>query len=453
MDDYIILGGGASGLSLGLLTDIPVLEAESMAGGHSLSRIVDGCTFDRGPHIMFSRSPLLLNCLVASLGSNVHQCVRNNKVELAGRIVKYPIENDLGSLEPPMTAACLTDYVRAQLQNSMKSRKPLNLAEWFVMVFGESLTNLYFRPYNEKVWKTKLEDLSMVWSERIPMPSLDDVVKSSLGISTEGYLHQLHYHYPKVGGYGALMDAWASAIEPGRLHLAERVRRIDAAESGVRITTDSGVHKARVAVSTIPLGHLPAIVPDMPTRVVTALSRLRTNATVIVTMAFAGTDTNQWTAVYVCDPSYMPNRISYPAVFSPFNAPAGQFLVQSEIVVASLDDVAHLSDNDIAAHVYAGLRSRNLVATDAELINTYVDRYELAYVVYTSGFEDDLNLVTTWAKSVGIRLHGRFGSHNYLNVDGCLAQSIELAREIGFHLADDDIAEKFHEIGVKNATR
>ena len=50
-----ILGGGASGLSLALLTDLDfvLIERNPRAGGHAASTSVDGWVFDRGPHIMF----------------------------------------------------------------------------------------------------------------------------------------------------------------------------------------------------------------------------------------------------------------------------------------------------------------------------------------------------------------------------------------------------------------
>ena len=77
MNDLLILGAGASGLSLGILTGATILERNDTPGGHSLSTFVDGYTYDRGPHIMFSRSQLLLDCMVSSLGSNVHKCVND----------------------------------------------------------------------------------------------------------------------------------------------------------------------------------------------------------------------------------------------------------------------------------------------------------------------------------------------------------------------------------------
>ena len=76
-----ILGAGASGLSLALLTDLDyvLIEESPRAGGHAISTSVDGWVFDRGPHIMFSRNALLLDCMVGSLGSNVHMCRRQSR--------------------------------------------------------------------------------------------------------------------------------------------------------------------------------------------------------------------------------------------------------------------------------------------------------------------------------------------------------------------------------------
>ena len=80
----------------------------------------------------------------------------------------------------------------------------------------------------------------MAWSERIPRPPVADVVRSAVGQSSEGYLHQLHYHYPRRGGYAALMDSWARGIDPARMQLECEVRSI---HPGRRI--GAGGHRRR----------------------------------------------------------------------------------------------------------------------------------------------------------------------------------------------------------------
>jgi protoporphyrinogen oxidase len=128
-----ILGAGASGLSLALLADadLAVIEKDDRPGGHAASVSVDGWVFDQGPHIMFSSDRLLIDCMVASLGSNVHRCRRNNKVAVAGALAGYPLENDLGALPLPIRADALISMVRAREARAEGAPEPRDLADWF----------------------------------------------------------------------------------------------------------------------------------------------------------------------------------------------------------------------------------------------------------------------------------------------------------------------------------
>ena len=81
-----------------------------------------------------------------------------------------------------------------------RTEKPKNLEEWCHKNFGRSISEKYLIPYNKKIWKFQLDKIGTEWVERIPKPPTKDVIKSSLGISTEGYKHQLYFYYPKKGG-------------------------------------------------------------------------------------------------------------------------------------------------------------------------------------------------------------------------------------------------------------
>jgi protoporphyrinogen oxidase len=85
--------------------------------------------------------------------------------------------------------------------NISSIKEPKNMKEWFYFTFGSGISEKYLIPYNEKVWNIPVDKLSMVWAERIPNPPPEDVLKSSIGIPTEGYLHQLYYNYPKTKMY------------------------------------------------------------------------------------------------------------------------------------------------------------------------------------------------------------------------------------------------------------
>lgn len=440
-----ILGAGASGLSLALLTDLDyqLIESEDSPGGHAVSEAVDGWVFDRGPHIMFSRSSFLLECMVASLGDNVHQCRRNNRVAIAGSLARYPIENDLAALPLPLRSEAVLSYLAAD--RSAEGQE--NLAEWFTDNFGKVLVDTYFRPYNEKVWNIPLETMSMCWADRIPRPPVEDVIRGALGELSEGYLHQLHYSYPLHGGYSALMDAWASGIDTQRMRLGTTVNRITPNSKGVRVETDGSAFQFETVVSTLPLRLVPTIVDGVPTSVVDAIRRLIVNPMVVVTLGYRGVDENQFTAVYIADEDFLVNRVSFPAVFSPNNAPAGCFSIQAEITASTGADVLSWSDDQILEHVRTGLEIRGLVPDESLQAFANVARFDQAYVVYTRDYEEDLNVVASWLRDHNIIPHGRFGAHQYLNVDGCLDQSIALARTLGNPLADSDILRVFQNLG------
>src|SRR5438445_12227264 len=72
--------------------------------------------------------------------------------------------------------------------------------------FGKGITESYLLPYNEKIWKTPAAEMGVDWVDgRVPDPPLEDVIKSSLGIPTEGYTHQLNFLYPREGGVESLV--------------------------------------------------------------------------------------------------------------------------------------------------------------------------------------------------------------------------------------------------------
>src|SRR3989339_1614135 len=179
----IILGAGLSGLTIAdsLKDDILILEKEDQPGGLCRSFSFKGVPYDIGPHILFSKDQSSLEYLLSLCKTG--RLKRSNRIFHKGRFIKYPFENDLGSLPETDRDYCLRTF----LDNPHENKSAGNMLEFFLKTFGEGITELYLRPYNEKLWKfdPSLMDMQMV--ERIPKPPKEDVIKSAKGIPTEGY--------------------------------------------------------------------------------------------------------------------------------------------------------------------------------------------------------------------------------------------------------------------------
>ncbi len=443
-----IIGAGASGLSLGLLLDgeFEIFEAADDVGGHATSIIEGGWTFDRGPHIMFSKRADVLEFMMRSLRGNVHPSRRNSKVCIDGHFAKYPIENDLAALPAEVRNRCLLDFLFNE--HNDPTTEPRNLHEWFLKTFGAGLTEAYFVPYNEKVWKVPIADLSMLWSERIPQPPPIDVVRGALGIETEGYVHQLHFHYPRRGGYQAIPRAFAQLLPAERIHCSAPVDRLVPSPDGLRVVAQGAEHAFDRVVSTTPLPILLQLLDDVPDRVRDAAAALRVHPMAVISLGFRGVDPHQFSSVYFPADDFLVNRISSPCTFSPENGPPGCYSIQAEITSTPGGPELAMSDGSIVDHVVDGLRRNRVLRPDEEPIYSRVERYEYAYVVYEQGYERNFALVRQWLEDHGVYPHGRFGAFEYLNVDGCVIRSIELAERLNgrptsiadVELIDDDEA-------------
>ena len=148
------------------------------------------------------------------IAGNEQRNQRNTRISYRGCSVKYPFENGLADLPPGDRFLCLNEFVRAQIAfETGRAPSPANFRDWVYSTFGKGIAECYLIPYNEKIWNYPTEKMSFHWVEgRIPRPPVEDVIKSAIGIPTEGYVHQAVFSYPLEGGIEALVHAIAEPV-------------------------------------------------------------------------------------------------------------------------------------------------------------------------------------------------------------------------------------------------
>lgn len=425
-----IIGAGPSGLSIGLFLDksnkVDIFEKEKKVGGHAGTFVYKNFTFDYGPHILFSKDQEILNFLIKSLKKNISICTRNNKISIKNNLIKYPFENDLGSLNIWDNYNCLKDYLFNKYKKKFKN--PKNMYEWLYSVFGKSISEMYLIPYNEKVWNLNVKKLSMIWSERIPNPPSQDVIKSSLGISTEGYKHQLYYHYPKKGGYEMISRALS---KNQNIYFEKKLIKIVKKEKKWVLFFKDGIIKTYDnIISTIPIQELSKILNyKIPKKIVKDIDKLIVNPLILISIGLKGKDNKKFTAIYFPEKNFLVNRISFPGTFSKYNCPKNTFSIQAEITCRKNSLIYKMSDKIIKKHVLNGLISKKIIKNKKQIIFCHIKKFDKSYVVYDLSYEKSILRIRNYFNKIGITLLGRFSYFEYINVDMAVNRSLEIANK------------------------
>lgn len=430
----VILGGGLSGLTLARLLhekgmDICVLEAEPEYGGLCRSRTDKGFTFDiGGSHIIFSRDTEVLAFMRKMIAGNEQQNNRNTKIFYKDRFVKYPFENGLSELPEADRFFCINEFVRTLIAVEKGTLPaPVSFKDWIYYTFGKGIAECYMVPYNEKIWKFSTAKMSRHWVDgRIPRPPVEDVIKSAIGISTEGYTHQSVFSYPLDGGIEALVKAIAKPIEP---FIKTNFRITSIKKEGNRwvISNGSETVVADRIISTMPVQHLFAALENIPPAVQTACNALTYNSLVCVNVGIKG-PVPDYSWLYVPDPALgKTNRISFPSHYSRHVAPEGESAILAEITHQPGDSVANMSDGELIEEVKNTIEAMHLATRD-RITYVSVARQPFAYVVYDLDYQKNIATVRDYCTAQGIPLVGRFAQFEYLNMDGCLRSVMDFVK-------------------------
>ncbi|MGA2680335.1 MAG: FAD-dependent oxidoreductase [Candidatus Bathyarchaeia archaeon] len=428
-----IFGGGLTGLTLDYLlsqrsVDVELLEKEKELGGLMRTLREDGFAFDwGGSHIIFSKNKEALDFMLRLLGENKVLDKRNTKVLYKGSYIKYPFENGLADLPKQENFECLYAFIENLLaKEEGKVNKPANLKEWFHYTFGSGIAQKYLVPYNQKIWKHPLEDMTLEWVERIPNPPVADIVKSSLGIKTEGYTHQSNFYYPLRGGIQTVIESLAKNVQ-SNITVGFEVKKVRK-EGGCWVISNGKEEKVYdKIVSTIPIQALIKAM-DAPKRVRAAADDLKFNSLVTVMLGLNTANINDFSWLYIPEETSLPHRVSFPSNYSSYVTPRGKSSVLAEVTCRKDDDTWIMDDQEITDRVIDDLHRLHIMDKESVCF-TKAKRSTCAYVLTDTNYAENLKTVKSYVSKAGIDLLGRFSEFKYLNMDGCVENVMNYVKE------------------------
>jgi protoporphyrinogen oxidase len=239
---------------------VAILEKGATVGGLARTYRSDGYSFDLGGHRFHSNNPQVVNWLKDLMKEELLTVQRQSHIYMEGKFVEYPIKlGQAMSVFGPVNAGKIgMSYAAALLR---KHGEPVSFEEWVVQRFGRKLYEIYFKPYTEKVWGIRCDELSADWAaQRISLPSLTQTVRRALipGRTPPPTIVP-SFHYPRHG-YGTICGKLEEEITAlgGAILTAATLEsvRFDHDESVVRVHQEGGAPRTlrcERVISTIPV--------------------------------------------------------------------------------------------------------------------------------------------------------------------------------------------------------
>lgn len=207
MKQVAIIGAGISGLTTAhLLEDkgfsTTIFEKESQPGGLIRCKRINGSLFHIcGGHIFNSKRQDVLNWFwsIFNKEEEFSKANRNSIVFLDnGKKIPYPIEDHVYLLDEQTQKGFINDLIKISQENGPN---PKNFEEFLKQRFGETLYNLYFQPYNKKIWRKELKNVPLSWLEgKLPMPTVAEMIYNNMNhIEEKNFVHSVFWYEKKDG--------------------------------------------------------------------------------------------------------------------------------------------------------------------------------------------------------------------------------------------------------------
>jgi protoporphyrinogen oxidase len=419
----IILGAGLTGLSIAYHLrekgiDFVIIEKEKKAGGLCRSIKSKNYIFDYTGHFLHTKSDYVKS-FVEKLIPGIPEVKRKSFIYLKGKLIPYPFQANLAYLTLfDRLKSIFTYYFR-------KSKIPENLAEWFLTKFGRGMSELFFLPYNEKLWKYPLSKITPEFiTSYTPEVS---VLKSKKDI---GY--NVEFLYPERG-IGVLTSALSNELEITH----GEVNKID---KNFVIFNDEKIRYEYI-ISTIPLPELLSML-YLGENIPVNANSLVWNSVLCVNLGIKGDlclikflnsekDYSlskspmgfHW--IYFPEKHFPFYRIGSYSNISPLMAPEGCSSLWVEVSYRETRPKKNIIDETIDNLSNLGLLSQNNTIDHIVPVDI-----PYAYPIYNKDREKIITTLNSFLDKYKIKLAGRFGAWKYSYMSESILEGKRISEEL-----------------------
>ncbi len=405
-----VIGGGVSGLSIAnMLKDsfqVVVFEKENKPGGLIRCERKQGFLYHLvGGHVFNSKRQDVLDWFWNFFDKDLEftKTPRNAVISMSDTMIGYPIENHLYELSADLTKQIIAELL-SRLQQAPKS--PDNFEEFLQQMFGKTLYDIYFKPYNEKIWRKNLKDVPLSWLEgKLPMPTVEEIMFNNIHhIKEMGMVHSSFY-YAKQNGSQYIADRLAQNLN---IRYNSEVNTISKDMNGWHINGEP----FDIVVFCGNITQLPQFIEgiDMDT-FLEPINHLQYHGT---TSVLCEIKANPYSWIYMPNKDHLSHRIICTGNFSSTNNPDGKYS-------GTIEFTDTISYEDI-------LKNLQIIP----LSPRYIAHHYTPFTYPIQG-KDTREMILALKRTLephNLFLLGRFAEWEYYNMDAAIGAAMSVSNSI-----------------------
>lgn len=411
--DYIIIGAGISGLSIANMLKergekVVVFESENRPGGMIKCDRINGSLFHRtGGHVFNTKRNDVLDWFWKHFDKEKDfiKAERNSSVAMPdGKMISYPIENHVYMLGDNYIKAFIQDLI-----NIVKAgeQKPENFEEFLRYRFGETLFQLYFQPYNYKVWRRDLTKVPLSWLEgKLPMPSVQEMIYNNINhIEEKDFVHSSFY-YAKYDGSQFLANKLAENIT---IYYNSPINEIVRDKNKWVV---NGINADRI-IFCGNIKQLPELLKDKIdiAHFEVPIQNLESHGT---TTVFCEIERNPYSWIYMPSNNHYSHRIICTGNFSPTNNSKNK-------MTGTIEFTDYISKEQIEVNL-------SKIPFSPKYLTHHYEHY--TYPIQSSSTRNMIKSLKNIIEPKGIFILGRFAEWEYYNMDVAMGASIDLVKRL-----------------------
>ena len=411
----IVIGSGISGLSSAKLLsedyDVEVLEAAPNIGGLIKCDRVDGALFHRvGGHVFNSRNKEVLDWFWNHFNRDEEFLLakRNAKILFDGQYIGYPLENYLYQLPEEKVREIVTELLEMIAEKKDAETTYDNFRDFLIGNFGTKLYNLYFGPYNSKIWNTDISKVPLEWLDgKLPMPQIKEVIVSNILKREEGTMVHATFWYAKRGGSQFIVDRLSEGLN---IHPSTPLTSLQIKDK--QLSINNGAFTSSVLVYCGDVRKLKDIIRINDDELSEALEAVKDFASNGTSNVLCETDDNDISWLYLPQEGFKAHRIIYTGNFSPTNneVPSGRKTCTVEF--------SGKQEEDYMLQELAKLPGN---------LKPIAFNYEPnSYIIHDKQTAVKVKRVKQALARYNVYLLGRFAEWEYYNMDKCIEAAMEL---------------------------